>query len=102
MSPRWSSDLLDRAAVVSPLQQGLALAGAAEDIAGFAIPPDLPGMAPERFPALDLAVVLVGKPPAAIIAAIPLEPAARVVGMDPALGFPDRQRRAGPNAEIIE
>ena len=36
------------------------------------------------------------------IAAIPLEPAARIVGMNPALGAPYRERLAGIDTEIVE
>ena len=37
-----------------------------------------------------------------IVAAIPLEPAARIVRMDPALAAPLRQRLAGIDAEIVQ
>ena len=37
-----------------------------------------------------------------VVAAIPLEPAARIVGMQPSLGAPDRERLAGIDAEVIQ
>src|SRR4029450_12592486 len=51
-------------------------------------------MAADRIPALDLPVVLVGQAATHVIAAIPLEPAARIVRMNPAFAFPFRQRLA--------
>src|SRR6476646_4286619 len=82
-------------AVVGPMQQRLALALAAGEIARFAMPLDLADMPAHGFPTLDLARVLFGQSADQIIAAIPLEPAARIVRMDPALSAPLRQRLAG-------
>ena len=48
----------DFAAVVGPMQQCLALAGPAEQIARFAVLLHLADMAADRLPALDLAAVL--------------------------------------------
>src|SRR5580700_11184070 len=87
-------------AVVGPVQQRLALALAAGEIARFAMPLDLADMPADGFPALDLACVLLGLAAAQIIAAIPLEPAARIVRMDPTLLAPFRQRLAGTDTEI--
>src|SRR5690606_18057677 len=87
------------AAVIGPMQQRLALTLAAGEIAGRAIGFDLRHMPADRLPAIDLAAVLLGHAPPPVIAAIPLEPAARIVGMDPAFLPPDRQRLAGVDAE---
>src|SRR5262249_28322366 len=54
------------------------------------------------FPAFDLTAVFFRHPPAQIIAAIPLEPAARVIGVNPTLGAPFRQRLACSYPEEIE
>ena len=84
------------------MQQRLALPRPAGDVARLAIALDLPHVAADRFPALDLPRVLVGNAAAHIAAAVPLEPAARVVAKDPALLAPHRQRLAGIDAEIVQ
>ena len=93
---------LDFAAVVGPVQQCLALAPPAQQIAGLAMLLDLPDMAADRFPAADLPRVLIRHAAAHVVAAIPLEPAARIVGMEPTFAPPFRQRLAGIDAEEIE
>ena len=83
------------------MQQRLALARAAMAIARLAIPFHLRDVAGDLLPALDLAgIVLV--PAAHPVAAIPLEPATRIVGMNPAHLPPDDERLGGVNAEEIE
>jgi hypothetical protein len=72
------------------MQQHLPLARAAHGIARLAMLSHLRDMPPHRLPAADLASILAGHPPAHEIAAIPLEPAARVVGMNSALVAADR------------
>jgi hypothetical protein len=84
------------------VQQGLALPLAAGEIARLAVALDLAHVPANGFPALDLARVLLGQAAAQIVAAIPLEPAARIVRMDPALAAPFRERLAGVDAEIIQ
>ena len=84
------------------MQQRLTLARAAEYIAGLAIFLDLPDVTADRFPAADLTRILVRHAAAQVIAAIPLKPAARIVGMEPAFAPPFRQRLAGIDAEKIE
>ncbi|MEY2585705.1 MAG: hypothetical protein QOD80_1731, partial [Verrucomicrobiota bacterium] len=64
------------------MEQGLALPRATREIARRAMLLQLRDVSPDRPPALDLAKI-VGMAPAEIITAIPLEPAARIVGMDP-------------------
>jgi hypothetical protein len=97
-----SSIGLHRSTVVGPLQQGLPLPGPAEAIARRAIRPYLRGMAAEGVPASDLSPVLVRHAAAHMVAAIPLEPAARVVRMDPAFTPPFRERLARIDAEVVE
>src|SRR5262249_50589693 len=84
------------------MQKRLALARPAHWIARLAMLPDLGNVALHRLPAADLAGVLLGQTPAHVVAAIPLEPAARIVGMNPALPSPFRQRLARVHAEIVE
>ena len=52
-------------------------------------------------PTLDLALV-VGTTPPEIVTAIPLEPAARVLHVNPPFPAPDRERLRGIDAEEIE
>src|SRR3546814_11347083 len=88
------------AAVIGPLQQRLPLLRPAKGISRFVMLAYLRGVTPKRPPPRDLAAILARHPPPRIIAAIPLKPAARIVGMDPALLDPDAQRHAGTDAEI--
>ena len=93
---------LNRPAVVSPVKQCLTLPRATQQIAGFAILLDLPNVAANRLPAFDLSCVFLRQAAAHVIAAIPLEPAARIVAMDPAFAPPFRQRLTGIDPEKIE
>ena len=87
--PRTGSrTTLQLAAVISPMEQGLALAPATGQVARLAVAYDLPYVTPHGFPALGLAGILFGQSPADLISAIPLEPAAWVVGVDPAFLAP--------------
>src|SRR5262245_34892064 len=83
--------LSDFSAVVGPVQQRLALALATGEIAGLAMLLHLAHVAADRLPASDLALVLLRHAAAHVVAAVPLEPAARIVAMDPALALPFRQ-----------
>jgi hypothetical protein len=85
--PGGTSDI---SAVVGPVQQGLPLARPAKGIAGLAVLSDLRDVPSKRPPALDLAPVLLGHPPPHEVAAIPLEPAARIVVVKPTVLTPDR------------
>src|SRR5688572_27696888 len=76
---------LHRPAVIRPVEQGLALAWAAPNVARLAMTPELRGMASHRLPPPDLAAVLVRQTAPPEVAAVPLEPAAWIVRMDPAL-----------------
>ena len=71
------------------MEKGLALAGAAGEVAGAAVGGDLAEVAADGFPAFDLASVFVGNAAAQVVAAVPLEPAAGVVLLvDPAFALP--------------
>ena len=95
---RWRSEL---PRIVGPVEEGLALSGAAGEIAPGAIVFDLGDVAAEGEPAFDLAVVIFAAA-AAVIAAIPLEPAAGVLVINPAFLLPDVERLGGIDAEEIE
>jgi hypothetical protein len=70
------------------MQKGLTLFGMTRRIAGAAIVLDLRDVADHLFPATDLTrIILVAT--THVIAAIPLEPAARIIRMDPTFGSPD-------------
>jgi hypothetical protein len=92
---------LQQSTVVRPVQQGLALARSARDIARLEGAAKLRDMTADGLPAADLPLVLARHPPARIVAAVPLEPAARVVWIYPALGPPDTERLAGVDAEAV-
>jgi len=59
-------------------------------------------MPAESAPALDLLRVDAGQAAAQVIAAVPLEPAARVGADDPALFAPDAERLAALHPEIVQ
>jgi hypothetical protein len=75
-------------AVVGPMQQRLPLALPAKKITLLAIHLQLTDVPSDRRPAVDLSCIFAPKPPASIIAAVPLKPAARVFRMYPALPAP--------------
>ena len=75
----------DLPAIIGPVQQRLSLSRAAALIARLAIASDLCDVAANCLPASDLPGVLFRHAPAHVVAAIPLKPAARIVGMNPAL-----------------
>src|SRR3974390_65874 len=84
------------------MQQRLPLARAAHRIPGLAVFPDLLDVTPHRLPALDLARVFLRHAAAHVIAAVPLKPAARIIGVNPTFLPPFGQRLARVEAEIIE
>src|SRR5262245_32523010 len=92
----------DFAAVVRPLEHGLPLPRPAGQVARLAVPLDLPDVPAHRLPSSDLPPVFIGHAAAHVIAAVPLEPTAGVVGVDPTLLAPHRQRLAGVDAEEVE
>src|SRR5215472_15560055 len=89
------------AAVIGPVQQSLTLTWPARWIARLAVLLYLRDMPPDCLPALDLTGVLLRHAAAHVVAAVPLEPAARIVGVNPAFITPDRQRLASVNTKII-
>jgi hypothetical protein len=84
------------------VQESLSLTGPARLIARLAVPLDLCNVPPDGLPALDLARVLLRHAAAYVVAALPLEPAAWIIGMYPALMAPDRQRLTGIDAEVVQ
>src|SRR6476620_7058849 len=80
----------DLAAVISPVQERLPLPRAAGQVTRLAVPLDLPDMPAYGFPSLDLPPVFGRHAAAHIVAAIPMEPAARIIGVKPSLATPDR------------
>jgi hypothetical protein len=90
MTAQQGIGLSNLTTVIGPVQERLPLSPAAEKVARFAVPPNLLHVPTHGFPPFDLAAVLFRHAPAQIIAAIPLEPAARVVGVNPTLGAPFR------------
>src|SRR4029450_7009197 len=80
-----------RAAVVRPVQQGLALFPPALQVAAGAVVAHGRGVARGRAPAADLAPVVRRAAPH-VVTAIPLEPAARILWMDPSLAPPRGER----------
>src|SRR5262249_60994124 len=73
----------------------------AHRVARLAVLLDLRDVPPDRFPAPDLAGVLLRHSAAHVVAAIPLEPAAWIIGMNPAFITPHGERLAGVNAEVV-
>lgn len=85
------------------MQKRLALAGPTLQIPFPTILLDLRRVPGDRFPSLDLPLVLLRQPPAQVVPAIPLEPAARVVVfIYPALFLPDVERLAGVRMEKVQ
>src|SRR5262249_32074595 len=95
-SPRWrpSECRSDLAGVVCPMQQRLPLPAPAQEIAGLAVFLHLAHVPFNRLPALDLSCILIRQTAAHVVAAIPLEPSARIVRVDPAFASPFGQRLA--------
>src|SRR3954453_15546103 len=83
------------------MEQGLPLPPATVKIAGRAMFLELRYVSPKRPPALDLAEII-GMAAPGERTAKPLEPAARIVGMDPAFFSPHFQRLGSVDAEIIQ
>jgi hypothetical protein len=71
-------------------------------ITGFTVAFNLSYVATHSAPAPDLTRILFRHSPAHIVAAIPLEPAARIVGMDPTLFAPHGKRLTCIHAKIIK
>ena len=74
---------------------------AAREVARIAVGANLREVPGHRLPAADLALI-VGMAPAHVITAVPLEPSARIVGMDPALLAPVRERLRCVDEEKVQ
>lgn len=84
------------------MQQGLSLAGAAKEIPRLTVLQDRGDMPPKRLPAPDLPPILFRQSATHVVPAVPLEPAPRVVLIDPAVLTPYGQGPAGIDPEIVE
>ena len=83
------------------MEQRLTLLGAAFQITEAAVLLHLGHVPGDRLPTLDLALVVIAAA-AAVVAAIPLEPATRVLIMDPALPTPHRERLRSVHPEEVQ
>ena len=88
--------------VVGPVKKRLSLAFAAGLVTGLAVKFDLPDVSPHCLPAPNLSKVFLRHSAAHIIPAIPLKPAARIVGVYPSIFAPDGQWLAGIHTEVVE
>jgi hypothetical protein len=79
---------LQRPTIIRPVEERLPLTRAAERISRLTISLDLMNVPTKCFPAVDLAPILIRNAAAEIVAAIPLEPSAWVVRVNPALRPP--------------
>ena len=80
----------DISAIVGPVQQGLPLTRSAKGITWLAVLFDLRDVSSKRFPSFDLALVLLRHPSAHEVSAIPLKPAAGIIGVKPTVSTPHR------------
>lgn len=78
------------------------MARSTQEVPAIAVPGELPDVTADCSPTANLALVLVRYPSPLIVTAIPLEPAARVVRVDPSLGAPHRQRDTRFDAEKVK
>jgi hypothetical protein len=76
---------LDLAAVIRPVQHGLALPWTAGQIARFTMLANLADMAAHCLPTLDLARVFVRNSTTHEVTTMPLKPTTRIIGMNPPL-----------------
>jgi len=84
------------------VKKSLSLALAAGLVTGLAVKFDLPDVSSHCLPPPDLPKVLLRHTAAHIVSAIPLKPAARIVGVNPSVLAPDRQWLAGIDSEVVE
>src|SRR5687768_2801489 len=91
----------NRAGVICPMEHGLALPAAALEIARLAVLPDRSDMAGDCPPAPNLAGVI-RRSASHVVAAVPLEPSARILRMDPAIPAPGGERLGGVDTEVVE
>src|SRR5688500_20189304 len=89
--PRSKRTALNPACVIGPVHGRRPLLPAASDIPGLAVLLDGGHMTSDGAPASDLSRV-VGAAPAQMVPAVPLEPAARILRIDPAIPPPRGER----------
>src|SRR5689334_1554427 len=87
--------------IVRPVKEGLSLPSPAIQIAPGTMLLQLRTVTANGPPSFDLPQVI-GMPAARVIAAIPLKPAARIVGMNPPLLAPHFEGLRSIDAEIVE
>ena len=87
--------------VVRPVEQRLPLFRSTLQVAGPTVVPNLGDMPPHGPPPLHLPLVI-RRAAAEVVSTIPLKPASRVVGADPAFPVPLRQRLRGVDSEKIK
>src|SRR3954468_2715292 len=96
-----STPRLDRPAVVGPVQNRLSLSSPALEVTSFAVLADRRHVSRDGAPAPDLPAI-VRRAPSAVVAAVPLKPAARILRTNPALMPPFGQRLRRLHAEEVE
>jgi hypothetical protein len=84
------------------VKKSLSLAFAAGLVAWLAVKFELSDVSSHCLPPPNLPPVFLRHSAANIISAVPLKPAARIVGVYPSLLAPHRQRLAGIDAEVVE
>ncbi len=93
--------LLDFAAVISPVQQGLALPRPAVQIALRTVLAYRGGVPRDRAPTFDLTGV-VAAAASHVISTVPLKPPARILRVNPAFAAPETKRLRRVDPEIIQ
>ena len=88
--------------VIGPVQQRLPLPRPAHRIARRAMSFNLRDVPPNGLPTFDLPGIFFRHAAAHIVPAIPLEPAAWIVRVNPSFSSPGRKRLTRVDAEIIE
>jgi len=84
------------------MQERLPLSPATPQIAGLACELKLTDVTADCLPPFDLTTVFIGHSSPQIVAAVPLEPAARIIRMYPSLPAPLGERLTGFDAEVVE
>ena len=84
------------------MKKSLSLVFAAGLVTGLAVKFDLPDVSSHCLPPPNLSKVFLRRTAAHIVSAVPLKPAARIVGLYPSVLAPDGQCLAGIDAEVVE
>lgn len=84
------------------MEQRLSLSLPAGEIPSFAISHDLRDVALHGEPSADLAIVFPRHPSTSVVSAVPLEPAARIRGVNPTFLAPNGEGLARVDSEEIE